>query len=105
MVASEVVWVTIDGKAVPVSDPAAFGGSADNGKVVFCNRALGLKTSGFTETEMITLSINTTEANAFNWMAFNVGNEYDSGSNTHTIAVWASVVQATATSLANQISF
>ena len=123
--AAAVVYVQIDGHNVPVSDSSAFGGTSDNGQVVFCNRAVSLTTAQFTETELITLSINSTNANAFNWMAWNVGNEYPgtpAGSNTHTINVYASVTQTTTggssavvigartmiaepTSLANQISF
>src|SRR2546421_624197 len=57
------------------------GGTADDGKVVFCNRTYARTTSGFTEQETISDYLNTREANAFNWASL------DSGNGIHTIAV------------------
>jgi hypothetical protein len=71
-------WVTVDGTAVPVS------GSTDDGKVVFCNRAYARTTSLFDDQDAtIATYLKTREANAFNWLALNVG------SGIHTITVWA----------------
>lgn len=111
------VWITIDGKVVPVSltqegAPApnpvvAPGGSVDpddqaaqQGRVVFCNRATRMKTENI-ETTTTQLPGNspvqelgaadsdeeddillrsyqrTRQANGFNWAAMNVGQVYD----------------------------
>jgi hypothetical protein len=80
------VWVTLDGKVVPVSsddtgadsgplfDPANQGPA---GHVVFCNRANRMKTEGFTSADnsgLIIRSYNRSRsANGFNWGALNVG--------------------------------
>jgi hypothetical protein len=80
------MWVTLDGKTVPVSpddtssDSGALFDPADQGPaghVVFCNRANRMKTEGFTSpdnTNLIIRSYNRSRsANAFNWGALNVG--------------------------------
>jgi hypothetical protein len=70
------VWVEIDGVEVPVA-----AGDAD-GRVVFCNRAYERQTSGFDDQDAtIKTFLETRNANAFNWMALNVGN------GIHTVAV------------------
>jgi hypothetical protein len=79
------MWVTLDGKTVPVSsddttadsgalfDPANQGPA---GHVVFCNRANRMKTEGFTSADnsgLIIRSYNRSRtANGFNWGALNV---------------------------------
>ena len=89
------VWVAIDGKAVGVIP--ATQGQSDDGQVVFCNRAYSMATNGFDEASTssnqdptITTYMNTKEANAFNWVALNVG------SGIHTISVNA-ILTATTT--------
>jgi hypothetical protein len=62
--------------------PVAPNDTNDPGKVVFCNRA-HQATSSFLGTQSYTSFIQTRDANAFNWLAPNVGN------GIHTIAVWA----------------
>jgi hypothetical protein len=80
------MWVTLDGKTVPVSsddtgsasgalfDPADQGPA---GHVVFCNRANRMKTEGFSTGDnsgLIIRSYNRSRtANGFNWGALNVG--------------------------------
>jgi hypothetical protein len=59
------VWIELDGSPVPVSVLAG-----DDGKVVFCNRELGLDLLGGS---VIDLFEKTRSANAFQWMALNVG--------------------------------
>ncbi len=75
--AKVVVWVEIDGNAVPVA------GTSDDGKVVFDNREFGINTSALDSGQFIELFIRTRSAHAFNWVALNVG------SGTHTIVVKA----------------
>jgi hypothetical protein len=81
------MWVTLDGKTVPVSsDDTATGTGAlfdpadqgPAGHVVFCNRANRMKTEGFDDntatSDLIIRSYNRSrEANGFNWGALNVG--------------------------------
>lgn len=98
------VWITIDGKVVPVSavaaepDPGASNpllgpndpdNQAGKGRVVFCNRAARMKTEliesapgggddSDTEDDVRIRSYNRSRtANAFNWGALNVGRDYD----------------------------
>ena len=85
------LWITIDGRRVPVSnsapadsDPETEEGT-DNGEVVFCNRAYAREITdkedpldGYDEEDDF---IRTRTANGFNWMAFNVGKEYDADAN------------------------
>ena len=68
------VWVTIDGKPVPVASGDT---GADAGRVVFCNRTFAMNASGFSQDEdsaAIETYNSTRDANGFNWVAFNVGN-------------------------------
>jgi hypothetical protein len=51
--------------------------------VVFCNRDLKLSTAGLLPGQILDLFIKSRQANAFNWVTFNVG------SGTHTIEVKA----------------
>lgn len=85
-----MIHVEINDKPVPVSatDP-------DQGRVVFCNRA---QEQQWTENSVpaddsddtLRQYLNTRTANAFNWMALNVGTEYGgSENNTHKIEVVA----------------
>ncbi len=110
------VWITIDGKVVPVA--ADDTGTVDNddpdkqsskGHVVFCNRAQRLKTEGFTEDSeqdnVIRLYNRTRTANAFTWGALNVGSGYDSpanGNNILDIVVHARLVAKVGSSMAAQ---
>jgi hypothetical protein len=74
------LWITIDGKAVPVSTA-----DNDSGRVVFCNRLYERTTQlgSDDDEDSIRTFMRTRNANGFNWMALNVG------SATHTIEVWA----------------
>lgn len=103
------IYVTINGKRVNVSR-----GDTDGGKVVFCNRA---HEQQWTDTAATTAGggddaddrlrqyLNTRTANAFNWMALNVGTEYGgTENNVHKIEVWADWdVEATQSALAEAI--
>src|SRR4051794_6964085 len=74
------VWIEVDGKRVPVVPaPTATGassgtGGADDGRIVFCNREFHRTTVFDENNESITDIENTSQANAFNWVALNVGN-------------------------------
>jgi hypothetical protein len=82
------LWITVDGERVPVSST-----EKDTGEVTFCNRAYqrtvtdneeneGPLGEGNTDGDGIDSEddfIRTRTANAFNWMAFNAGKEYDVG--------------------------
>ena len=72
------MWITIDDEVVPIADGNA---QTDNGEVVFCNRAYARKITDAESPEDGTDTeedyIRTRQANAFNWMAFDVGSEYD----------------------------
>jgi hypothetical protein len=91
------VWVELDGTPVPVvptnTTTGASGGGqgADNGKVVWCNRELTRSTTFQSNSESIK-DVETTEtANAFNWVAPNVGN------GIHNIVVWADFINTNTT--------
>lgn len=62
--------------------------SADPGRVVFCNRA-HQATSMFLPNESYSTFIQTRDANAFNWVAANVG------AGIHTITLWATYDEST----------
>jgi hypothetical protein len=86
------VWITIDGKAVPVSST-----DKDAGRVVFCNQLHERTTQlgSDDDSDSVRTFLRTRNANGFNWMALNVG------SATHKIEVWAELVtDATARSSA-----
>jgi hypothetical protein len=74
------LWIELDGQPIPVvpapTGTGATGGSggADDGKVVFCNREFKRTTTFDTSNESIKDVQNTEQANAFNWVALNVGN-------------------------------
>jgi hypothetical protein len=73
------MWIEIDGNRVPVAtDDSPIAGE---GEVVFCNRAYQRTVSDEENLQDGLDSeddfIRTRTANAFNWMAFNVGMEYD----------------------------
>jgi hypothetical protein len=74
------IWVEVDGVKVPVSQDD----TADPGKVTFCDRFQQRETSAFEDEDA---TIRTLErqgtANAFNWLALDVG------SGIHTITVKA----------------
>ena len=66
------IWVTIDGKTVPVATDKN-GGSADDGKVTFCNRFYQRQQDFLDPTSTIKTYLRTRQAHAFNWVALNVG--------------------------------
>jgi len=75
------MWITLDGKRVPVGEGDTTG--AGEGEVVFCNRAYARRV---TDAEDLEDGIDTEDdfirtrtANAFNWMAFNVGRDQSNG--------------------------
>jgi len=88
-IAKVEIWVTVDGKAVPVVPPptgsgaTSGSGGADDGSVVFCNREFTRTTTFDTNNESIKDVENTEQSNAFQWVALNVGN------GVHTIVVHA----------------
>jgi len=75
------MWITIDDKVVPVSSDD----TTETGKVVFCNRAYQrtVTDAGGDDTESD--FIDTRTANAFNWLALNVGFDYDDPDNGNNI--------------------
>lgn len=78
------VWVELDGQPVRVSDDDG----DEPGKVVFCNRAYSRTTSMFDDEDAtIATFFRTRAANAFNWLALNVGN------GIHTITVKAELTE------------
>lgn len=78
-------WVELDGKVVPVTTTAA-----DDGRVVLCNRLERRATMDFDDEDArIDTFQETRQANAFNWLTFDVG------SGTHTIKVFAEFVTNT----------
>jgi hypothetical protein len=99
------MWLTIDGNVVPVADgdTATDATGDDLGRVVFCNRAYQRSVTD-QEDEQDGLDseddfIRTRTANAFNWMAFDVGgDEYDkadNGNNIVDIKLWAEYTRET----------
>lgn len=77
------MWVTIDGTVVPVS---ADDGS-DPGKVVFCNRTHDATSQFASQDAFYQSFLETRTANAFQWVALNVGN------GVHFIQVFADLSQ------------
>ena len=114
------LWVTIDGKRVPVStddaavdpeenpppgvtDPDASDAS-DIGEITFCNRTYH-RTVEDRENDMDGVDaerdyIRTRTANAFNWLALDTGVNYDdvalNGNNILTVQLWADFDEAVA---------
>jgi len=85
--ATVTVWVELDGMPVPVTNDPAQGGP-DDGRVVFCNRDFRIL-APLSPPELIQLFLKSKSANAFNWVALNVG------SGIHQLAVKARLEQST----------
>lgn len=86
--ASIVAWVEIDGVPVGVNE-------GDNGEVVFCDRVHQQETSLFDdENATIRSFLDTRTANAFNWIALNLG------SGQHTVVAKARLTAETDDDLA-----
>lgn len=83
------IRITVDGKDVPVQ--TAGEGAGDDGNVTFCNRTYQRSVSdGENDGGLIDTQddyIRTKSANAFNWVALNVGNDatYDNPANGNNI--------------------
>lgn len=82
------VWTEVDGQIVPVestSEPPQNTppGGTDADKAVFCSRTHTVEFMPLTETETLKQFQETKNADAFNWLRFNVG------AGEHTIAVKA----------------
>lgn len=106
------ISVRINGKHVPVAQ-----GDADQGQVVFCSRAQeqqwsdgpanpdGTDPTDEDDDDQLRQYLDTRTANAFNWMALNVGTEYGgTENNTHKIEVVATwTTDATAGALAEAV--
>lgn len=88
-IATVKAWIEINGEPVPVASDD----DDETGKIVLCNRAHRQTTSLF-ENENATIEqfLRTRTANAFNWVALDVG------SGTHTIEVKA-ILETQATDL------
>ncbi len=88
-----LMWVEIDGIPVPVSED-----DTDKGKVVFCDRIHEQETKldGDEDDEnddFVRTYLSTRTANAFNWMALNVGTAYPGTSNnTHVVELHATLI-------------
>jgi hypothetical protein len=83
-----VAWVEIDGVPVGVN-------SGDDGRVVFCDRVHQQETSLFDdENATIRSYLDTRTANAFNWIALNVGN------GVHSVVARAELITETDDDLA-----
>lgn len=87
------MWIEIDGRSVPVTsgdiDPSDPEFDADDGRVVFCNRAHN-KTVRDREdpldgTDEEFEHTRTRQANGFNWLAMDVGFNYDNPANGNNI--------------------
>jgi hypothetical protein len=99
------IAVKINGRTVPVSDD-----DSDQGNVVFCNRAQEQQwtdtatgpNAGDDSEDQLRQYLDTRQANAFNWLALNVGTEYGgTEDNVHKIEVVATwTTEATAGALA-----
>lgn len=80
------MWVTIDGQ--PVGVIPATQGQSDDGRVVFCNQTYSSTTSGYTvDNPTVNTYLQTKHADAFNWVAMNVGN------GVHTVQLHAELTQ------------
>jgi hypothetical protein len=93
-------FVTIDGKYVPVSQE-----DTDHGQVVFCERAQEQQWTDSSQPvfgnddsqDQLRQYSSTREANAFNWMALNVGETYQGTSdNVHKVELHATWTTSTA---------
>lgn len=99
------LWIEVDGKRVPVAtdddaatqDPDDENSDAtdesDEGEVTFCNRAHQRTVSNGENDNGVDNErdyLATRAANAFNWVAFDLGTEYDrDGDNVITVELWA----------------
>jgi hypothetical protein len=86
------MYITLDGKTVPIStadtDPDAEGTQNDDGRATFCNRVYNRTvkdTEGDGATDEEHDYIRTKNANAFNWLALDVGTTYDDPANGNNI--------------------
>ena len=86
------LWITIDGETVPVqtgdTDPQTEGVQEDDGKATFCNRTYGRRvedTEGDGDVDQQDDYIRTRTANAFNWLALDIGRNYDKPANGKNI--------------------
>jgi hypothetical protein len=74
------MYITIDGKRVPVAGDAN-GDNGDNGEVVFCNREYARSVTDNEDApdgqDREADYLRTRSANAFQWLATNVGTAYD----------------------------
>jgi hypothetical protein len=92
------LWVTIDGKRVPVAgDPN--GNSGDDGTVVFCNEGRGRRVTDDEDAadgqDELADYNRSRSANAFQWLATNVGTAYDAnGDNIIEVLVHAAYTDA-----------
>lgn len=81
------MYVTLDGKAVPVAGSST--GNGDDGQVVFCNREYARKVTDNEDPadgqDREADYLRTRTANAFQWLALNVGTAYDSLDNGQNI--------------------
>jgi hypothetical protein len=99
------MWLEIDGRAVPVTsvdiDPETPGMQKDDGKVVFCNRAHNKSITDQEDddgTDEEYEHTRTRQANGFNWLALDVGFNYDApanGNNVVDIVVYAEFTETT----------
>ena len=86
------MYITLDGRRVPIStadtDPQTPGTQTDDGEATFCNRTYG-RTVRDTENDGNVDEeadyIRTKNANAFNWLALDVGSNYDNPANGNNI--------------------
>ncbi|MEA2487969.1 MAG: hypothetical protein QOF16_1623 [Actinomycetota bacterium] len=83
------MWVTIDGENVPVAGPPG-GGGGDDGTIVFCSQARGRQVTdnenpGGDGQDKIADYMSARQANAFQWLALNVGTAYDNPANGQNI--------------------
>jgi len=87
------VWVTVDGKRVPVDHTVST--STTNSTVTFCRRdATQTFTDGDsseTGSDTLTEYLNTKDANGFNWVNFDTGG----AGQIHTVAVHATLTTST----------
>jgi hypothetical protein len=94
------MWVTIDGKYVPVSAE-----DTDHGQVVFCSRVQAQQWTDSNDPvkgnddkdDRLRQYLDTRDSTAFNWMALNVGENYTGTSdNVHLVQLHATWTTSTA---------
>ena len=86
------MYITLDGRRVPIStadtNPQQPGTQNDDGEATFCNRTYGRTVrdaEGDGEVDEESDYIRTKNANAFNWLALDVGTNYDNPANGNNI--------------------